>query len=344
MISYWLIVSRPWTFYPLNLALNFNLIMVLAVLAPLFVCLTRARNFGELTHILMLLAPFCIWVGTLSLPAHKEERFMYPAYPCLLINAAISLHILDSLPTKEPEQQSKGFQQGGWAFGRFGFAIIGVNAKYFKFFIDSLIYSTLLLSTMLSIWRSAGLATAYNAPFDVYSRIPTNRTYDTNLCVGKEWYRFPSSFFLPSHRTLANGSISGVTRLKFIRSSFHGLLPGEFHESRENDGLGWRPGTWLIPPRMNDKNQEDPSKHTDLSQCDFLVDSRLPSWSPNSEEPDYIGQAKSTEGDFRIMYCAPFLDAASTGLLGRLGWAPASMRVWGDYCLLERASDDLGHR
>ena len=49
--------------------------------------------------------------------------------------------------------------------------------------------------------------TAYHAPLDIYVELnkiaadPKIHTLSTdkqvNVCVGKEWYRFPSSFFLP---------------------------------------------------------------------------------------------------------------------------------------------------
>lgn len=47
----------------------------------------------------------------------------------------------------------------------------------------------------------------YHAPLDVYHQLDRlnenmrneglDRKFKVNLCVGKEWYRFPSSFFLP---------------------------------------------------------------------------------------------------------------------------------------------------
>ena len=40
----------------------------------------------------------------------------------------------------------------------------------------------------------------------------------THVCVGAEWHRFPSAFFLPSP----------AYRLAFIPSSFSGLLPADF--------------------------------------------------------------------------------------------------------------------
>jgi alpha-1,2-mannosyltransferase len=39
-----------------------------------------------------------------------------------------------------------------------------------------------------------------------------------NVCVGKEWHRYPSSFFLPDNNW----------NLKFIKSEFSGQLPAPF--------------------------------------------------------------------------------------------------------------------
>lgn len=72
------------------------------------------------------------------------------------------------------------------------------------------------------------------------------------VCLGKEWYRFPSSFNLPE----------GV-RAKFIKSEFSGLLPGEFSEG--DTGSDLFPGTWMMPMGMNDENREDPGKYASSS-------------------------------------------------------------------------------
>lgn len=111
-------------------------------------------------------------------------------------------------------------------------------------------------------------------------------------------------------------------------------MPGEFAESQ-----GTFSGTWKVPLGMNDENREDMGKYTDLDRCDFLVDSNLPSTVPSPLEPNYI----QDEANWEKVECLPFLDAASTGLLGRLGWIPDSplipakhRRVWGEYCLLKR--------
>jgi alpha-1,2-mannosyltransferase len=47
----------------------------------------------------------------------------------------------------------------------------------------------------------------YHAPLDLFMelnnltterKLPSDQTI--NVCIGKEWYRFPSSFFLPDNR------------------------------------------------------------------------------------------------------------------------------------------------
>ena len=45
-----------------------------------------------------------------------------------------------------------------------------------------------------------------------------NSTSIINVCVGDEWHRYPSSFFLPGPNY----------RLQFVKSGFDGLLPAAF--------------------------------------------------------------------------------------------------------------------
>lgn len=56
-------------------------------------------------------------------------------------------------------------------------------------------------------------------------------------------------------------------------------------------------------------------------------------------EPDYVNDTDTWEQ----LACEPFLDASTTGLVGRLGWVPdwdiipaKYRRSWGEYCLLRR--------
>ncbi|KAI0022461.1 Alg9-like mannosyltransferase family-domain-containing protein, partial [Xylariomycetidae sp. FL0641] len=91
--------TEPWTFYFRNLAINFNIWFVSALLSmPLFVLQkaisTKSHGFQTGLRTMVFLTPFYMWLGIFTLQPHKEERFMYPAYPFLALNAAIGMHII----------------------------------------------------------------------------------------------------------------------------------------------------------------------------------------------------------------------------------------------------------
>ena len=72
----------------------------------------------------------------------------------------------------------------------------------------------------ISAMRVAAWIHDYSAPLQLYGylyekELGKDAHDDVMICVGKEWYRFGSSFFLPSKRQ----------KLAFIKSGFDGLLP-----------------------------------------------------------------------------------------------------------------------
>ena len=97
---------------------------------------------------------------------------------------------------------------------------------------------------------SAALA-GYHAPLDVYPQLreiqhmlgPGHPT-PLNLCVGREWHRFPSAFLLPSPRW----------RLRFVLSEFRAQLPQPFVAPPPE-------GTRVVPAHFNDLNREEPSQY-----------------------------------------------------------------------------------
>ncbi|KEQ81919.1 hypothetical protein M438DRAFT_407571 [Aureobasidium pullulans EXF-150] len=284
--------TEPWHFYIRNLLLNFNIWFVIAVAAmPLYFVHTfvlRQPIFKQsYLRGVFFLTPFYLWLAIFTLQPHKEERFMYPIYPALGFNAAMGSHILLSwLGTSNPR------------------SLIAMIPAKLRLLFASLCF---IAAVDFGAWRTLGMVTAYNAPLSVYKplRLPGLTRPGDNVCLGKEWYRFPSSFHLPE----------GV-RAKFVKSEFSGLLPGDF--SQANQGFGLYPGAWLTPTGMNDENREDPSKYTQLSHCSFMVDSSFPSSEPSPLEPDYISQTDTWEK----LTCEPFLDASKTGTIGRIGWVP----------------------
>jgi alpha-1,2-mannosyltransferase len=304
---------EPWHFYIRNLALNFTAWFFLAMAALpllLFQHLIRQKTVAKQTLLrgIVFVTPFYLWLAIFTFQPHKEERFMYPAYPALAYNAALSFHILlANFGSHDPRE------------------LVGRIPPMLKL----VVVSVFVLGTIdVGALRTIGIMTAYSAPLSVYAplqRLGVAYAGD-NVCLGKEWYRFPSSYFLPK----------GV-RAKFIKSEFSGLLPGEFSEA--NVGFGFFPGAWLTPSGMNDENLEDPGKLTDIAHCKFIVDSQ--SRESNALEPDYISDTDKWEK----LSCASFLDASDTHIIGRLLWVPdwpfvphKYRRKWKQYCLLRRTA------
>lgn len=227
--------TEPWHFYIRNLLLNFNIWFVLAMASlPLFALhklLSSTRESAQTgLRSVVFMSPFYLWLGIFSFQPHKEERFMYPVYPALALNAAMALHIILV------------------AFGNSDTkTIIGKIPARLKLLIVSI---CIIGSIDVSLARIYGIYNAYSAPLKVYEPLWTGAlgAPGDSVCFGKDWYRFPTSYFLP------NGM-----KAKFIKSEFNGLLPGEFAEART--GFGFWPGAWLIPAGMNDQNLEDPGKY-----------------------------------------------------------------------------------
>ncbi|PYH48339.1 uncharacterized protein BP01DRAFT_371313 [Aspergillus saccharolyticus JOP 1030-1] len=309
--------TEPWTFYVRNLLLNFNIWFVFAMAAAPLLALqvvlpSQTADKQTLLRRLALITPFYMWFAIFTAQPHKEERFMYPAYPFLALNASISVHmVLSYLGSSDPKEMA------------------GRLTPKIKL---AAVVSMFVLAISAGFLRTMGMVTAYSAPLKVFEPLeqPGVAQPGDFLCLGKEWYRFPSSFFLP-HGMQA----------KFIRSEFRGLLPGEFPVAKDLASL--LQGTSTIPPGMNDRNEEDLGKYVEISQCSFLVDSHFPGREATDLEPNYTQDEKVWEK----LACHDFLDASQTGLLGRLTWTPdlpivprSLQRHWGEYCLLRRRNAD----
>lgn len=161
---------------------------------------------------------------------------MYPMYPALALNAAMSLHlILAAFGSTDPK------------------SLAGKIPARLKLFV---VVAVMLGSVDLGASRIYGIITAYSAPLKIYEPLQSGKigTSGDSVCLGKEWYRFPSQYHLPRNM-----------RAKFVKSEFNGLLPGEFSEART--GFGFWSGAWLIPSGMNDQNLEDMGKYVSKKTC-----------------------------------------------------------------------------
>lgn len=240
--------TEPWHFYIRNLLLNFNMWFVLAMLSmPLFIL----QKLFSSTHRAMqtglrsvaFMSPFYLWLAVFSFQPHKEERFMYPAYPALALNAAMALHIILAAFGKSDPR-----------------TLIGKIPAQIKLLAVAL---CMLASVDLGVFRIFGMYTAYSAPLKIYEplQVPGVGTLGSPgdaVCFGKDWYRFPTSYFLP------NGM-----KAKFIKSEFDGLLPGAFPDATSWSDL--RNKTSNIPLGMNDMNIEDKSKYVSYERSLTLI-------------------------------------------------------------------------
>ena len=99
--------TAPWYFYILNLLLNFNVLVPLAFVSLPGLAVTyridRKRlgmtkpgpnQSSPFTLLTLRLVPLYVWTAILTGQAHKEERFMFPAYPLICFNAAVALYLI----------------------------------------------------------------------------------------------------------------------------------------------------------------------------------------------------------------------------------------------------------
>ncbi|XP_069752071.1 alpha-1,2-mannosyltransferase ALG9 isoform X6 [Narcine bancroftii] len=283
--------TEPWPFYFINGCLNFNVVFVLALcalpLTTLMEFLLQKCNVQNLGHPFWLtLSPMYIWILIFFTRPHKEERFLFPIYPLFCLCGAVALSAL---------QKSYHF-----LFQRY-------RPEHYTVSSNWLALGTVILFGFLSLSRSVAVFRGYHAPLDLYPefhRIATDPSIHTlpegriiNVCVGKEWYRFPSSFLLPDN-----------WQLQFIASEFRGQLPKPFAKEQQ--------ATRIQPTDMNDQNREEPSRYVDIRQCHYLVDLDIESETPR--EPRY----SADKDNWMVIAYKPFLDASRSSKFFRAFYVP----------------------
>lgn len=149
---------EPWYHYPLNLMLNFNIFMPVSLVSMLLLPFDSARLKLGLLSLNMIL-PLSIF----GRQAHKEERFMFIAYPLICFFAAYTFIRL--------QQASK--------------------------FLRPIVYLMISAGIIVSGLRSFGLVQFYQAPQVLLSK--WKPMTPGKLCMATKWYRFPGSFYLQDH-------------------------------------------------------------------------------------------------------------------------------------------------
>ncbi|XP_065313753.1 alpha-1,2-mannosyltransferase ALG9-like isoform X1 [Gordionus sp. m RMFG-2023] len=296
---------EPWHFYFVNLFLNFNLAFLAALLTlPLLLLLIVVQYFVkskpceekkpkiEISKHLLILTPFYLWALVFFTQPHKEERFIFPCYSFIILNAALFFDYFSEIISWLTTATSKRV-----------------------YFYSVIIFFSLFLP--LSLSRSMALVKNYHSTIDIYAHIYSRNEelfeysskidithYSSHIikprivCTGKDWYRFPSHFFLPENWTL-----------HFLKSEFRAQLPKHYNTSD-------RYATRKIPENINDLNREELTRYIEISYCEILIDME------NSKETFLEPKYSANTSKWYIESSFPFLDSARSHPFFRAFYLP----------------------
>jgi len=299
---------ESWTFYFINSFVNFNIVFIMSCLTLPLVILFYKYGWSKanLGYSLLVLTPYYMWFGFMTYLPHKEERFLFVVYPFICLAGAVSLHYTLNIIESTVN----------WIFGKGGKGLSGF-----------LCFSFIFLFSVVSISRIYSTYINYTAPIDTFIYLNNNilnngnlqttpTKKDIDICIGKEWHRFPSNYFIPNDNQYYNFN------LRFIESEFKGHLPKPFSTSPN--------ATSIIPTNMNDQNKQEFDRYIKEKDCDYLIDFD----SPNQKEPHYVDE----KSRWKTLFSAPFLDISQTNSPLRAFFIPfysKTINVYSNYYILK---------
>ncbi|KAI9299198.1 hypothetical protein K502DRAFT_361729 [Neoconidiobolus thromboides FSU 785] len=285
---------EEWYYYLINGILNFNIGFVLAIMSLFIGLLSMIIQKNINLKIVFKLIPFYWWLLIFSFQPHKEERFLYPIYPIILVNAAITLIYYKSIIIQIIDidfiKNNKIVQQG--------------LIKLYKWSI----YIMFLIYIILSFSRSYGQFKYYYGDIKLYKNINqfnnnnnnNNNSNEVILCLGDEWYKYPSTYFLQSN-----------VQLKFIHQNFNGLLPQPYLKNSKH----WYQSTSIILNNNNNKNQLIKDRFIPITKCNFIIASLSFDNVQNNNEVNYsISDSNNYTINYnqnQILHCEFILDKSS---------------------------------
>lgn len=290
---------EPLSYYIKNLILNLNILSIFGFITlPLYIInsLKQGKQMID-SNIFVVLLSLPIWcMITLPRP-HKEERFLFPIYPVIILSSVLTIQCLvqysmsyNNQNTKAKAQQSQPKKSS-------------IIIRMIQFIINILLYHSQIIpcilytiSIMISISRTMALSKYYTAPFIIYNYLAaqskpsigsihqkhpqfqysditefvtttTNHNITTQkqqqqsyVCTCAEWYRYPSSFYLPDN-----------VQLGYLPSeSFYGQLPQPFTQyGSKKESI-----KYLNAP-FNDMNMNHTNSYINLQyyqyQCNWYI-------------------------------------------------------------------------
>lgn len=157
--------TEPWSYYIINLILNFPLPTLLFAFIGIF-------HF----NLLPLWTSLLLWLSIFIAQPHKEERFLYPIYGLISLSASIGFYKFCNL----------------FNFNKFCKRCVQLC------FIIATVSQAVSRTLALIDNYTAPISVYYEL-----SKLDTPTDVGViNVCTGREWYHFPNSFLLPDEHRL----------------------------------------------------------------------------------------------------------------------------------------------
>lgn len=295
---------EDFSYYVLNLLLNFNVVFILGYAGAVFNSVATKLATHGLKLAVVCGAPLCVWLAIFGSQPHKEERFLYPIYPLICLSGAVFVNYVFTAITS---------------------ILLGAGlTRQSKWVTRVILTLTIAAVAMVSYLRIFNLVANYSAPLQVFEHLHgelEKRGGSINVCVGREWYHYPNSMFLPDN-----------ARLRFVQSGFDGLLPGDFAET-----VSLIDATSAVPVDMNNKNRFEASKVVPINQCHYYIDNTLPVDAERGEQQmvtSASGGDETRDGvslvqpdAWQVLHCFKMIsmDGNSHGI-GKILWIPKLLR------------------
>ena len=381
---------EPVSYYIKALVLNTGLVFPISCLSIPGIMLAISWGAGIIKERITILSSVFLWLLVLFSRPHKEERFLYPAYPILCLVAAdvlrslvfpiiismcdrgvltqlssessfrkssssvvnrISTATLNAAqppspspssphPTsdKEPEPSSSPLSSSLSCTATTNPSLRGKMAVQLMLYFIVIFSSCMGIGRIMSNYKNySGILKVWNVlHYELHERVsfPSSSSSspsissetksktqrELNLCMGNDWYTFPSHFFLPKH-----------IKLRFIEESFRGVLPQYYAEVN---------GTFATPAQpFNNRNLEERSRYIPIDTCDYIIysdpaDSDDESNKNVKHEKQSYKVRKHTAKNLQEIISFPIIDSNKSPMLTRAFFIPtlsSKLNKYGSY-------------
>lgn len=274
------------SYYFVNLLLNFHIIFVFAIL-DMFTFKSQASRISYLQSVITYKAPLLLWLFIFTAQPHKEERFMYPAYHLISMSAGAFACKLVRLLGNE-------------------------HRRILLYQFSKLVL--LLTCALCGSLRIIGVVKNYGAPLVTFKALSNQQSTGEleNVCIGREWYHYPSSFFLTSNQ-----------RLRYVPNGFRGMLPGDFEEPSEKTLSALMNSTRKTQPGFNNKNDYNPNfVLPNMDSCQYYVDINMPVDVSQDEISVFNKEGGSLLDYWKTIRCERMIDPDNSYGLAKLIYIP----------------------